>query len=124
MFDQLLNNSSIRIVKKLQDYAAVKQRVIANNIANVETPGFRAKDVSFKEEFVKALQSGEMESAFKIEPVVFEINDLAIKNDGNNVNLEKEMVELQKNKMKFDIYTDVLRNRYRLIKDLFANLQK
>lgn len=124
MFDQLLNSPSINIIKKIQDYVVVKQRVIANNIANVETPGFKAKDVAFKDEFQKALQTGDFNRAMQIQPSVYETNDATLRNDGNNVDLEKEMIELQKNKMKFDVYTEILRNRYKLVKDLFIELKQ
>ncbi len=124
MFDRILNTTSINVMKKLMDCSAIRQKVIANNIANVETPGFKAKDVSFKGEFVNALKSGEFDRAFRIEPVVIERNDLSLRNDGNNVDLEKEMVELQKNRMKFSIYTDILKGRYKKIKELFTHLAK
>ena len=124
MFDQLLNSPSINVIKKIQDYVVVKQRVIANNIANVETPGFKAKDVAFKDEFQKALQTGDFNRAMQIQPSVYETNDAPLRNDGNNVDLEKEMIELQKNKMKFDVYTEILRNRYKLVKDLFIELKQ
>ncbi len=124
MFDQLLNNSEVQVLKKLQDFSVLKQKVIANNIANIETPGFKAKDVVFKQEFQKALQQGEFDRAMRIEGSVVARNDLSMRNDGNNVNLENEMLALQKNQMKFDIYTELLKSRYKKIKDLFTDLQK
>jgi len=123
MFEKLLNTTSIQIIKKMQDFAVIKQKVVANNIANVETPGFKAKDVSFKEEFSEALQKGDFVQAMQVEPKVYVRNDLSLRNDGNNVDLEKEMIELQKNRMKFDIYTELLKNRYSRIKDLFNQLK-
>ena len=124
MFDQLLNNSEVQVLKKLQDFSVLKQKVIANNIANIETPGFKAKDVVFKQEFQKALQQGEFDKAMRIEGRVVVRNDLSMRNDGNTVNLENEMLALQKNQMKFDIYTELLKSRYKKIKDLFTDLQK
>jgi flagellar basal-body rod protein FlgB len=123
MLDRILNNTSIEILKKLQDYTLVKQNVVANNIANVETPGFRAKDVSFQEEFADALKGGDFEKAMMIQPTVFERTDVPLRNDGSNVNLDREMVELQKNKTKYDIYTEILRNRFKLLKDTIADLK-
>ena len=107
----------------MQDYVVVKQKVLANNIANVETPGFKAKDVNFQNEFSEALKKGDFASAMNLQPKVYVRNDLSIRNDGNNVDLEKEMIELQKNKMKFDIYTQLLKNRYRRVRDLFTELK-
>ena len=78
MFDKLLNTTSIQVIKKLQDYSVLKQKVIANNIANVETPGFKAKDISFKEEFSQALQKGDFERAMQIKPKVYVRNDLSL----------------------------------------------
>jgi len=123
MFDKILNSDSIRILKKLQEYTILKQKVIANNIANVETPGFKAKDVKFVEEFERALKSGDLQSALRIKPVVYVRKDLPVRNDGNNVNLEKEMVELQKNKMRFEVYSEMLRKKYKMIKEMFADMK-
>jgi len=123
MFDKILNSTSIQIIKKMQDYVVVKQKVLANNIANVETPGFKAKDVNFQNEFSEALKKGDFASAMNLQPKVYVRNDLSIRNDGNSVDLEKEMIELQKNRMKFDIYTQLLKNRYRRVRDLFTELK-
>ena len=123
MFDKILNSDSIKILKKLQEYTILKQKVIANNIANVETPGFKAKDVRFVDEFEKALKAGDIENALNVKPVVYERNDLPVRNDGNNVNIEKEMVELQKNKMRFEVYSELLRKKYKMIKEMFTDMK-
>lgn len=123
MFDKILNSDSIRILKKLQSYTILKQKVIANNIANVETPGFKAKDVRFAEEFERALKSGDINSAMQVKPIVYTRNDLPVRNDGNNVDIDKEIVELQKNKLRFEVYTEMLRKKYKMLKEAFTDLK-
>jgi len=67
---------------------AKRQRVIADNIANIETPGFLAGKVSFEDELLGAVQAGEPGSARisvarSLEPT---------REDGNNVNLDHEVL--------------------------------
>jgi len=123
MIDKIFDMNSNQIVKKVLDYSAARQRVIANNVANVETPGFKAKDVSFEEEFMDALKSNDVERALEIQPRVYETDNISLRNDGNNVDLEREVVSLEKNKSTFDIFSEILKRNYRIIRDLFTNLR-
>jgi flagellar basal-body rod protein FlgB len=123
MIDKIFDIGSNQVIKKVLDYSAARQRVIANNIANVETPGFKAKDVSFEEEFMNALKSNDVERALEIQPSVYETDNISLRNDGNNVDLEKEVVSLEKNRSTFDIFGEILKRNYRMIRDLFTNLR-
>jgi flagellar basal-body rod protein FlgB len=123
MIDKIFNIGSNQVVKKVLDYSATRQRVIANNIANVETPGFKAKDVSFEKEFMNALKNNDVERALEIQPSVYETDNISLRNDGNNVDLEKEIVSLEKNRSTFDIFGEIIKRNYRNIRDLFTNLR-
>lgn len=68
-----------------------KQQVISNNIANSETPGFKAKKVSFEEVMEKA-QDGESHPAVKAR--ITENSATMARPDGNNVNVDAEELEL------------------------------
>lgn len=61
---------------------SVRQRVVASNIANADTPGYRTKDIDFQAEFRNALDGGSAS--------VTDVEGLKIKSDGNNVNLDRE----------------------------------
>jgi flagellar basal-body rod protein FlgB len=58
-----------------------RQKLVASNIANVDTPGYKTKDIDFHSEFENAADG---QSPAVIEP------QLPVKADGNNVNLDRE----------------------------------
>ena len=90
----------------------VRQDIISANIANAETPGFHAKKVDFEEALSSALDTDGMRAQStshpdhfpvggtgpgRVRPDVYENPDGAVNNDGNTVNLEKEMASLAEN---------------------------
>jgi len=97
------------IVAKLQAsiaFAARRHELIVNNIANVATPGFKARDLS-ETAFTKALGGGDFspEKAFKVIPSP----DAAVtRSDGNNVSIEREMSKLSSNAIRHNVLISLL----------------
>ena len=56
MFD-ISSEKSTELLSKMVDYTALKQKVIANNIANVNTPGYKRMDVSFNQDLKRAVEN-------------------------------------------------------------------
>ena len=80
---------------------SARQQVVASNIANADTPGYKTKDVDFQSEL--ALQmSG-------IKPTISEVSGLRTKNDGNNVDIDREARLLAENALKFNIASNLAR---------------
>jgi flagellar basal-body rod protein FlgB len=82
---------------------ADRQKLVAANIANADTPGFKTKDIDFQAEFTNALQG--------IQPNVMEVQGLVVKNDGNNVSLDREARLLAENALRFNIASNLLRGQ-------------
>ena len=78
-----------------------RQKLVASNIANADTPGYHTKDIDFQSEFANALAG---------EPAVIEPENLASKTDGNNVNLDREARLLAENALRFQIATNFARS--------------
>ena len=78
-----------------------RQKLVASNIANVDTPGYQTQDLDFRAEFDKA--SGDEA------PMVIEPGNLAVKSDGNNVDLDREARLLAENALRFQIATNFAR---------------
>lgn len=78
-----------------------RQKLVASNIANADTPGYRTKDIDFQSEFANALAG---------EPAVIEPENLPSKTDGNNVNLDREARLLAENALRFQIATNFARS--------------
>ncbi|MDR1209430.1 MAG: flagellar basal body rod protein FlgB [Clostridiales bacterium] len=103
--------------------AAAEKRdgVIANNIANADTPGFKKSGVTFEEYFAKALgeEGGRITArnaskALSARPEIYtEYGSYEYRIDGNNVDIESEMTELYKNGARYDTLVSGVVNNYK-----------
>jgi len=91
----------------------LRQKAIASNIANLETPGYRRVDVKFEELLDKALGSAGKIDLSKIEPQLHQPKQTPVKSNGNDVNLETEVGEMVKNTLRHKAYIRVLSKKYR-----------
>ncbi|MHC4526510.1 MAG: flagellar basal body rod protein FlgB [Planctomycetota bacterium] len=93
----------------------LRQKVIANNIANLQTPGYRRLDVKFRELLAKALASGGEMKLSEIEPQIYEPRRTPVKSNGNDVNLEVEVGAMVKNSLRHKAYIRLLTKTYKQI---------
>jgi len=84
-----------------------RQKVVASNIANVDTPGYQTKDIDFRTELQNSLDST---------PHTIEISGLQTKSDGNNVSLDREARLLAENALRFNMASKMMRSQIRLLK--------
>ncbi|MCL2089389.1 MAG: flagellar basal body rod protein FlgB [Oscillospiraceae bacterium] len=106
-----ITNNSMLLAQKSLDYTWQKQRVISENIANAETPGYKGKYVTFEEELRKSLSSikpGHDYSARyrrAIEESKYTVHTAtneSMRLDGNNVVVDVENVELARTQLQYD----------------------
>lgn len=101
----------INVLDKAADAAALRNQLIANNIANQDTPGYKRQDVNFEEQLRKALRSSKYTSiddkvanvrmsALKAKQFT-DYGDYSYRLDGNNVDPEQEQVALAANQLKY-----------------------
>ncbi|EKD26686.1 MAG: hypothetical protein ACD_79C01062G0003, partial [uncultured bacterium] len=64
---RLFEDRNTAVLKKIMDFSAENQKVIANNIANAETPNFTAKKLEFSTAFRNAVNSGDVDSINNVE---------------------------------------------------------
>ncbi len=79
----------------------LRQGVIANNIANVNTPGFKRSDVSFGPELAGALSFGGAEAVAGVDPTVSVDATSAMRVDGSNVDIDREANNLAQTQLQF-----------------------
>ena len=91
------------------DLLGARQKLVASNIANADTPGYKTKDIDFQTEFLNA--------AAETSPHVIEARDLAARNDGNNVSIDREARLLAENDLRFNIATNLLRGQIRIVRE-------
>jgi flagellar basal-body rod protein FlgB len=89
---------------------SVRQRLVASNIANVDTPGYKTKDIDFQSAFQSAVDASSA-------PVV-EVEGLKIKNDGNNVNLDRESRMLGETNLRFNIASQLVRGEIKSMRNV------
>lgn len=100
-----------RIAGKLEQYMTLlstRQKLVASNIANVDTPGYKTKDVDFQFEFLSRID-GALPQV--IEP------ELPSKNDGNNVSIDREARLLAENGIRFQMASLMARGELRRMRN-------
>jgi flagellar basal-body rod protein FlgB len=93
--------------------SAMRAKAVAGNIANIDTPDYRRKEVRFEELLVKALRSGGSRGLKDVLPEVFEPQTTAVDGQGNDVNLDQEIGELVKNSARYQAYVRLLNRFYK-----------
>ncbi len=106
---------SIDLFKKVLDASWLKNTTISDNIANVNTPGYKRKVVEFDSLLKNYLEQGNNSMAvtnekhFRVhnqsnalEPTVNTVQDTSFRKDENNVNVDVEMTEFSKNLIKYN----------------------
>ncbi len=124
------------LLEKALDVETVRRRVIANNVANVDVPHFRRSEVNFESELrrvirgnqdpdnkLPALMSDSRHIPFYTERDIRGVRPrinldytTSYRNDGNNVDIEKEMVDAAKNMMRYNTYVSGLNHNFKMLK--------
>lgn len=104
------------------DLIAARQKLVASNVANLDTPGYRTRDIDFQAELHAALgrlHEGPGNPAVpgnSKAPASREVEGLPVNNDGNNVRLDREARLLAENAMRFELGSALLSSRFRTIR--------
>ena len=113
------------VLKKALDFQSERQLLISSNISNIDTPGYQAKDIDFKGALKAALGTGDdlaLRSTHKghIGPNKDVIRRLQVepfsepdpaKSNGNNVNIDKEMMKLAENQISYNAVIQTMAKR-------------
>lgn len=117
----------INVLDSTADASWIRNEVLSNNIANVNTPNYKREDVAFERELERALGNSKYKSMdakvkdlklkrLKARPYT-DYSNFSYRMDGNNVDIDTENVTLAANQIK---YQGVMLG----IKSEFLNLQK
>jgi flagellar basal-body rod protein FlgB len=94
-------------LERYMDLLSVRQKLVASNVANADTPGYQTQDIDFQSEFQSAISSL---------PHITGVAGLATKNDGNNVSLDRESRLLSENAMRFNVASNLLKIQLQSLK--------
>ena len=120
-------------MERFMDLAVRRQKLISSNLSNVDTPGYKTVDIDFEQELQSqmagsagqgismavtdtrhlAISSG---AQGRLPAQAKEVEGLTLRNDLNNVNIDREMSELSTNAMKFSAVSQMIAGKFRTLK--------
>jgi flagellar basal-body rod protein FlgB len=96
-------------LERYLDLLSTRQRLVASNISNADTPGYKTQDIDFQFEFMSLVKGQE--------PQAIDAQGLKEKHDGNNVSLDREARLLAENAMRFNVASTLLRSKLRTVQE-------
>ena len=106
-----LSSPLLNLAERALDVAAARHTAIANNMANVDTPGYHVRDVDFGAELARRMN--ESEDATGTAVTSRTVPGLIERPDGNNVNVDRESLLLAQNQLQFDAAIQVVRAEFK-----------
>jgi flagellar basal-body rod protein FlgB len=93
---------------------SLRQKAISNNVANLETPGYRRLGVRFEQLLNKAIESGDTDNIDlnEIKAELYQTKNTAVKPNGNDVNLEVEVGDMVENSIRYKAFIKLLSKKY------------
>ena len=111
-----LFGGTIGSLEKGLAYATLKNKAIAQNIANVDTPNYKAKEVSFKQVFenvqkepLTSYRTDARHFAFEVRqsaPGLYSYSNFSARPNGNGVNMDAEQASLAENQIYYNALID------------------
>jgi flagellar basal-body rod protein FlgB len=126
-----ISDPTIQALQASLKFRQLRQELIASNIANAETPGYKAKKIDFEEALARALDVDDQlkmnttdSKHFNVggggfnnlEPEIYEDSNGIVSPDGNNVDRDQEMAEMAENKIMYDASVQLLNKKLGLMK--------
>ncbi|MPN26950.1 Flagellar basal body rod protein FlgB [bioreactor metagenome] len=125
MLKALLSSPKVSVLEQSLAAASLRHKVISNNIANVNTPGFKKSEVAFESLLQSALDGTQLRmtstnekhfqiarSPLQVTPTINTITDTSMRTDGNNVDVDIEMAELAKNNIYYNAVAQQLGQQF------------
>jgi flagellar basal-body rod protein FlgB len=108
----LMNNAQLHLLERFMDLSTERQKLLTSNMANIDTPGYRTRDIDFHGELVRAMQD---EEDGPTEPLVREVPGLIVRPDGNNVSVDREGLLLSQVQLQFDAASQLVREQFKVL---------
>jgi flagellar basal-body rod protein FlgB len=117
----MINTVMTDALGRFLDVDVARYKLIATNLANVDTPGYHTQDLDFRAELRRATDAemsgndaGEL-SAAAFHPIAHTVHGLMERPDGNDVSVERESLLLAETQMKFNLGVQLLKDQFHLI---------
>ncbi|MBF0312324.1 MAG: flagellar basal body rod protein FlgB [Oligoflexia bacterium] len=128
---EVTSDKALKALATSLNFRQMRQDVISSNIANSETPGYKAKRVDFEDALKKALEIDSAESLKtesslhynvgeggmnELQPEIYEDPNGVVSEDGNSVDRDAEMAEMAENKILYDASVQLLNKKLGMLK--------
>lgn len=128
----MFQNPVVQGLKESLDANAMRQRIIASNVANIDTPGYKTRDVAFDKIFESAADNSGLRMTLtnkrhmqplpldsQMDEAIFYAYHPSDPDDGqNDVDIDREMVKSSETAMNLVLYTRLLKSKYQEYKDV------
>jgi flagellar basal-body rod protein FlgB len=131
-----VNDKTLKALAASLNFRQMRQEIISSNIANADTPGYKAKRVDFEKALARALDvDGQMQMKNQddehfdvgnggftnLEPEIYEDSNGVVSQDGNTVDREQEMAKMVENKILYDAAVQLLNKKLGMMKYAIQN---
>lgn len=128
----IFERSKINALSAAVHTTSVKNTVIAENIVNMDTPGYKSRDLKFADVMGEVMGTGKKLPLARtnekhippaqrdIDPseLVYQQNNPSVRNDGNDVNIDYEMSQMAENTIRYNMFTDMLAGKFSKLKSV------
>ena len=128
----ILNDSAINIAQRALDGLSYRKDVIAKNVANDDTPGYLAKEVDFETTLKRTMdgvssieqkktRDGHMSMDDVSQTDFYTVQNRAggsLRNDGNNVNIDQELVDMTETELKYQTLSQTISKKLSILKSI------
>jgi flagellar basal-body rod protein FlgB len=117
---------TVDMLSTMMDYQSKRHKLIAANIANIDTPGYKSKDLVFKKELDEMMgvekgvimnktNSGHLSSK--------DYSEYEVVKSGDSVNIDKEMARLAENNLMYNLSTELLARKFKNLKTVLQEVK-
>ncbi len=126
-----VNDKTLHALTTALNFREMRQELISSNVANANTPGFKAKKLDFEEALARALDvDGQMKmnatdgrhynvgggSFNNLEPEIYDNPNGVVSESGNTVDVEAEMAQMAENKLMYDALVQLINKKMGMMK--------
>ena len=112
--------SQFDLLSKLVDVTVLRHKVLSQNVANVNTPGYRKLEVSFDEALSQHLDRYGNHGISQLEPEIVEDDSTPTRMDSNNVDIDAEMMRLNKNTLLNNAYLQIAATKIAMMRNAIS----
>ena len=128
MLNSILSSPRVTVLEQALSASSLRQKVISDNISNVNTPGYKKSEVLFEDMLQNAMTEGKVpmlqtnarhlpsQRASIPTPKTHVIGNTSMRTDGNNVDIDVEMADLAKNSIYYNAVVQQLSSYFSTIK--------